>query len=56
VLIAVVLLRLNPQQEPAYARGGSAEAQFYLEIYQQVVAEEPRGAAPIRGLFEEKER
>ena len=51
VLVGIALLRPAPRPEPSIAQGG--EGQLYMEIYEKVVAsEEPRAAAPIRGLFE----
>lgn len=55
VLVGIALLRPAPRPEPSIAQGG--DGQLYMEIYEQVVAsEEPRAAAPIRGLFEDRVR
>ena len=51
-LLAFLLTR--PAERPA-AVLASGDAQLLSEIYQLIEDEEPRGAMPVHGLFEEQE-
>ncbi|MBK5294263.1 MAG: hypothetical protein JJE04_21605 [Acidobacteriia bacterium] len=55
LLLGVLLSRPAPEADGGkelMALGG--DSQFYTEIYASMGSAEPRAAAPIRGLFEEK--